>query len=1015
MNFTSYFIKHPVISLILNGMIVLIGLLCIFSLPVREYPDVKFPTLTVNAIYPNASAELVESSVINVLEDNLAGVEGLESMISSSKQGSGWIEINFRAGTSMDRALILVRDAVALSRPRLPKEVREPTVERKAKADGVPFMVISLESNTMDFGALTHFANLNLKNVFRSLDGVASVEVWGQPYTYVVTLDPKKMYAFGVNADEIYNAIEESRLSLPVGKFQNEVPTTLNSELTTIRDYEELLIKEKEVGEGKTKQHPVFLKSVAQVALKTDTKQFRVRINGNPGLCLAINTASDANPLSVSQLVHQKVDELESTLPEGIKIAVVADQAEFVRSSLKNIKSSIVEAMILVLIIVFLFLRNLRATLIPLITIPISLLGTFLFLKMFGFSINIITLLAMVLAVGLVVDDAIVVLENISRHQEGGLSSFDAALKGSREIGFAIIAMTLTLVSVYLPIAFIEGALGQLFIEFAVTLAGSVLISGLVALTLSPLMCAMIFKGDFKRLWPQADHAFEQLLHAYGNKLTWLFQHKRYLVGAVIVSLGCSLLFFKTLPKEIAPKEDRGLVGVYVPLIPGKDINGLEEKAIVVENLVSSLPEATSVLTFIGDWGASIYLPLKPLFQRKRSASEIIESFKPSAMSLPSFDAWPWSWDTGLPGLDSDISSSELALAILTTDSYQNLLIKMNDLRERVDKSQFFESVRHELKLDLPAYRIDINTNLLANLNLTPKQMAKMIAVFFSGDQSLNFQKDGILYSILIQGENHPWTLNELYLTNESGKRISLGTLGTLIPDTQPKDLYHYNQMRSSTLKADLHRGEKIEAAMPKLMNIANQVLPKNYIKQWVGAAKVYKESSLTMAVLFALALIFIYAILAAQFENFIDPLIVMLTVPLAISGALLVVWIFGQSLNIYTQVGLITLIGLISKHGILIVEFANQLRKEGLSILSAIKKASILRVRPILMTTAAMIFGAIPLVLSVDSGAESRRSIGAVLVGGLGIGTLFTLFILPTLYYVIKSWADKIRVNPLR
>jgi len=464
MNITTYFIKHPVISLILNGMIILLGFLCFFSLPVREYPDVKFPTLTVQAFYPNASAELVESSVINVLEDRLASVEGLEAMVSTSKQGSGWIEISFRSGMSMDRALILVRDAVALSRSRLPKEVNDPVIDRKGKSDGSPFMVISLESSSMDFGDLTHYANLNLKNTFRSLKGVASADIWGQPYTYVVTLDPEKMYAFGVNADEIYEAIEKSRVSSPVGKFRNEVPTTLNSELKKIRDYEDLLIKEKNLEDDKNKQYSVFLKSVAHIELKTDDTQFRVRINGNPGLCLAINKASDANPLSVSDLVHQKVEELRQSLPSGITISIVEDQADFVRASLKNIQSSILEAIILVLGIVFLFLRNIKATLIPLITIPISMIGTLLLLKVFGFSINIMTLLAMVLAVGLVV------LENISRHRESGLSSFDAALKGAKEIGFAIIAMTLTLVSVYAPIVFIEGALGQLFTEFAMAL-----------------------------------------------------------------------------------------------------------------------------------------------------------------------------------------------------------------------------------------------------------------------------------------------------------------------------------------------------------------------------------------------------------------------------------------------------------------------------------------------------------------------------------------------------------------
>jgi multidrug efflux pump len=522
-------------------------------------------------------------------------------------------------------------------------------------------------------------------------------------------------------------------------------------------------------------------------------------------------------------------------------------------------------------------------------------------------------------------------------------------------------------------------------------------------------MCATILKGNPKHLWPQLDLLFERLIKAYSKSLGHAFHHKKLLLCVAFSSLGLSLLLFKTLPREIAPKEDRGLVGVYVPALPGKDINSLEEKVINIEKMISSTPEAKAVVTFMVDWGGSVMLPLKSLSERKRSASEIVDALRPIMMALPSIDAWPWSWDSGLPVLDNAMSGSELSLVVSTTESYRNLFDQMSKLQDLVENRKLFDSVRHDLRLDLPAYRIDVDTNTLADLNLNQKQMAKMIEIFFSGDKSLTFQKDGILYTVLLQGKTYPWTLDELYLINGRGKRISLGTLGTLIADAQPKDLYHYNQMRSTTLKTDLHPGEKIETAMPKLWEIANNSLPQSYKKEWTGAAKLYQDSALTMAILFSLALIFIYAILSVQFENFIDPLIVMLTVPLAISGALFVVWILGQSLNIYTQVGLITLIGLISKHGILIVEFANQLGKEGLSSFEAVQKAAALRLRPILMTTAAMIFGAIPLVLAHDSGAECRRAIGAVLVGGLAFGTIFTLFILPTVYYALKSFPEKI------
>ena len=1010
MNFTTYFIKHPVISLVLNGMIVLVGALCLSLLSVREYPTITFPTIMVKTTYPNASAELIETSVTNILEDNLAGVAGLDVINSTSQQGSCMIEMHFQLGTNIDHAMTNVRDAVSLARGQLPQQVNEPIIERKTKTDGPPFIVMALESTAMDFGALTHYANLNLRNNFRSLKGVASCEVWGQPYTYKVLLDPKKLYTFGVNADEIYDAIKKSSLSLPVGKFQNAIPVTLNADLKTIADYQNILIKEKNFEDEEKKQPALFLRSVADIHLTTNDEQFRVRINGRPGLCLAINRTTDANPLDVSTLVNKQIKELQQSLPSDLKLHVITDQTDFVRASLHNIKSSIIEAIVFVLAIVFLFLRSSRATLIPLITIPISLVGSMIFLMMFGFSINIITLLAMVLAVGLVVDDAIVVLENIARHIEEGLSPLDAAIQGAREMGPAIVAMTLTLTSVYMPVAFIQGAIGQLFIEFSVALAGSVLISGVVALTLSPLMCAKILKSHQHSLWPQIDRFFEKLTNSYSQSLLFIMQRWKIALMAGIASIGLSLIFANILPREMAPKEDRALIGIWIPPLPGKDMNTLEQKVTALESMIRSTPEALECLSFMGEWGGTVVLPLKPRAERKRSAAEIVGSFRKQAIDFPSVDAWPWSWDSGLPGLDNSFSGGDLSVVISTTDTYRHLFNQIQAIKKNIDTHPLFASARHDLKLDFLSYRIDLNTNLLAKLNLTERQIAKTIEVFFTGDKSINFAKEGILYPVTIEGMTDPWTLNELYVTNTTGKRISIGSVATLTPTTQPKELKHYNQMRSAVLTTELKRGEKIEATMPELLTTANKTLPTDYKKSWTGAAKMYHESANTMAILFVLAVIFIFAILAIQFENFVDPFIVLLTVPLACAGALAVVWAMRQSMNIYTQVGLITLVGLITKHGILIVEFVNQLRRQNIPLMDAIQRAARLRLRPILMTTGAMIFGIIPLILSQDAGFESRRAIGYVLIGGLSFGTLFTLFILPPLCYVIKSFVERIK-----
>ena len=1004
MNITTYFIKHPVTAIILNAMIIVIGILSFNSLSVREYPEVQSLEVSVRTSYPNASAELVETTITNILEDKLATVENIDIITSDSQYGESYITLTFKNGTSIDRSLVAIREAISLA--RLPTDVRSPIVKRATK-QGLPFMIISLESASMDFAQLTHYAELNLKNAFRSLKGVASVEIWGQPYTYDITLDAKKMYAFGINADDVLGALKRGNLSLPVGKFQNEISVTLHSELKTVKDYENLIIKEKNILNNKLKQSAVFLKDVASIKLKSDNRNFRVRVNGKPGLCIGIRKASDAHFLDVSTLVRAQLDNIRINLPKDIQMNMISDQAEFVRHSIKNIKSSIIEAIIFVVIVVFLFLRNIRATIIPLITIPISLIGAFLFMKIFGFSINVLTLLAMVLAIGLVVDDAIVVLENIQRYIDKGLSAFEAAVKGSKEIGFAIIAMTLTLTSVYAPLAFIKGSIGILFTEFAVALAGSILISGVVALTLSPLMCSKMFKSKQSHLWSKIDDLLNSLTKNYEIILRNFLLYKKSCLCILIIIFGLIAVLYSFIPSETAPKEDRCLIGVFVPKILEKDINTMEKKIKSIEDTVKFISEAQHNLVFMGDFGGYVVLPLKPQTLRSRSAQEIVDSIKPSIAKIPSIDAYPWSLDSGLPGVNSSRENLSLSLVVSTTESYLNLFNAVEKVKKSLDQQKLFEKIGHDLKLDTASYRIDIDVNEMAHLNLTNKQIAKTIEVFFSGDRSLDFSKDGILYSLTVKGKQSSWGLNELYVTNKFGKKISLGAVAKIIPTSGPDKLYHYNQMRSVVLNAGLLKNETFEQGMNKFFNHVNKTLPPNYKKTWTGNVKTYMESEKTMMILFLLAIVFIFAILAVQFENFIDPFIILLTVPLSCFGALLLVWIFKGSINIYTQIGLITLVGLITKHGILIVEFTNQLRKK-ISLTEAIIKASLLRLRPILMTTITTVFGAVPLILSYDAGFEARRAIGLVLVGGLIFGTLFTLFILPTMCYVVKSFTEK-------
>ena len=996
MKITDYFINHPVSAVILNSVIIFIGYLCFSGLQIREYPEIKTTSMVIETIYPNASSELVESSVTNVLEDELGGIEGVEDIRSWSSSNRSVIAIKFLPDISMDRGLIAIKDTISLVRGELPDQIKEPIIYRNSRNQGPPFMSICFQSSSMSLGDLTHYINTRIKNLIRSIKGVSSTKVYGRPYTYKVILDHKNMYRFGVNADEIYDAIAKANISFPAGKFQNKVPATIKIDLDKIEDFENILIK--------SGANPVFLKSVANIEASEDDRKDRFKINGTPSVCMGVQKSSDSNPLDVSNLVHEEVKKIKITLPEGINMGIGLDQAEFIRSSLQNIKSSIIEAIFFVLVIIFLFLRSIRATIIPIITIPLSLIGSLLFLKFFGFSINVMTLLAMVLAVGLVVDDAIIILENISRYIEEGETALKASLKGAKEIAFAVVAMTVTLASVYIPIAFVEGLTGQLFIEFAVALAGSVLISGVTAITLSPLMCAYILKKEEKRLFPVIDEFFVRLINRYNSCLRWVMKHNKALLIVITILFLSITIIFNILPKEILPSEDRGLIGVSIPALPGENINQIEANVNVIENVMKEIAEASSILSFTQEWGGFLILPLKPISERGRSADEIINSVRLKLLSFPSFDAWPWSFSSGLPGMDDPTESTELRMMISTTGSYKDLFLEANKIRDEAERRSLFRSIYHNLKLDTAGYNIFLDKQIMANLSIDNKKVAKAISLFFSGDDKLKFKKDGILYPIIIEGDTIPWTLNELYITNSKGKRISIGSFSKLSPKAEPKELEHFNQMRSVRMTTNLS-GNDIGSTIKTLENLADDILPKDYKKDWIGIAKTFNDSSHTMAILFIFSTLFIYAILAVQFESFIDPLIILFTVPLACFGALLALYVTGGSLNIYSQVGLITLIGLISKHGILIVEFANKLQKQGVSALEAIEKAASLRLRPILMTTAAMLCGSVPLMISYSYGYESRKAIGLILFFGLGIGTIFTLFVLPSVYQLFNKF----------
>jgi multidrug efflux pump len=1005
MKFTDFFIKHPVITIVINFMIMAVGFLCFDGLHLREYPKVEAPVLSVVTNYPNANSDLVENEITNPLEEQLTGIENLEKIESWTKNGQSYITITFKEEVIMDTGMVLVRDAIAIAKDSLPKSIKEPVIIKQGKGgSGFPFLGIALSSPSRDFGDLTHYAQLFLKNAFKGVNGVAWVATEGRSYTMDVELDPKKMYALGINGVDVLKAISKRTETFPVGKFQDKNSTFLENHLSSVKDFESVFLIEKN---GK----PIFLNSVAKISLNTSKQGNRMRINKKPGLILWISPSSDSNPLDVAKGIHEKVQLIKESLPKDMKLEVILDQSEFIKTSLSNLKSSILEATILVLVVVFVFLRNLRATLIPLVTIPISLIGGIIFLKIFGFSINTMTLLSMVLAIGLVVDDAIVVLENITRHIEEGLSPLDAAFKGSREISFAVIAMTCTLASVYIPLAFLQGVIGQLLSEFAIALAGSVILSGIVALTLSPLMCSKLPPIKQEKSFPKIDVFLNKIDIFYEKSLSFIFtHHKRSMLIMPGLLIFMSILFI-FIPKEPAPKEDRGIVGVYTRFMPGKNLEQLEEKIIQIEEKLLPFKDQTqNMISSTAIWGGQIYLCLKNHRNRNKTPAQIVDEITPEIEKFPSIDIWPWSLDTGLPSSGESGNMNDVDVVISTSKSYPELFDYLDMLKYKLKKKKIFKKVSHNLNLDDMGYKITINDPVASLLGISTEQITKTIEIFFGGNQNLNFQKDNFSYPITVKGTHYPWDLDALYVINSKGKKISIGTLASMTQTNLPTRIEHYNQMRSAYFTATLAKGDSFEKGVEILKSEIDKTLPEGFKREFSGGSKTYEKISKAIFFLIGLSILFIYAILAMQFECFLSPLIVMTTVPFAGFGALLFLMIFGQSMNLYSLIGMITLIGLITKHGILIVDFANKLSVD-LSLEQAVKKAAQLRLRPILMTTSAMILGSVPLIFSTGAGSEARFVIGLTIIGGLGIGTIFTIFILPGIYISLNKIKRLIKI----
>lgn len=1001
-------VRRPVLATVMSLLLLLLGIISYERLSVREYPNIDAPNVSVRTVYRGASAEIVESQVTRPLEDSLAGIEGIRTLKSISREEVSQITVEFNLDRDPDSAANDVRDRVARARGRLPDAVDD-SVVAKVEADAQPIIWIAFLSDRHDPLEITDFADRYVKDRLLSLPGVAQVMIGGERrYAMRIWLDRERIAAYGLVPQDVEDALERQNVEIPAGRVESldrEFTVLTETDLRTPEQFNDLIIRE-------VNGYLVRLKDVGYAELGAADERNRVRVNGEPAVGLGVIKQSSANTLGVAQAVKAEIPGIKKSLPEGMDLQVAFDSSIFIEKSIESVYRTIFEALILVVLVILAFLRSVRATLIPFVTIPVSLIGAFAVMYWLGYSINILTLLALVLAIGLVVDDAIVMLENIYRRIETGMTPYKAALEGSKEIAFAILAMTSTLAAVFLPLGFQTGNTGRLFTEFAWTVAGAVMVSGFVALTLTPMMCSKLLKPakghstgtDVVRKPGLTRRYYERALH-WTLKLRWI------VLAVVFLGAGATIFFVgRTLPQELSPVEDRGfIIGIF--LAPeGATLDYTDEYAQRVEAMLAQVPEVRNYFMVVAPGlerpnpvtMAFSFISLKPWDERDRSQQQISAELAPKIFALPGIMGFP----VNPPSLGQSFRNPPVQF-VIQGNSYQDLQKIIDGLMEKLRSYPGVANVDSDLKLNKPQLNVTINREKAADLGVPIVDVGRTLETMLGGREVTRFRMEGQQYEVIVQtrveDRVRPADLTAIYVRGTDGTLVPLSNLISYREGVAPKELNHFNRLRSATISANVAAGYSLGQVLDFMEATAKEVLPPTARVTYDGQSRELKESAQTMLFVFLLALAFIYLVLAAQFESFIDPFIIMLTVPLAVLGALLALQIAGGTLNVYSQIGLVMLVGLITKNGILIVEFANQLQERGKHKREAVIEAAGLRLRPILMTTLTMILAAVPLAFASGAGAESRQQIGWVIVGGLALGTLLTLFVIPAAYSVLS------------
>ena len=1003
-------IKRPVLSIVMSVTIIVFGLIGYSYLGIREYPSVDPPVVTVQTSYTGANADIIESQITEPLEESINGIAGIKTLSSSSRDGRSNITVEFDLAVNIEDAANDVRDRVSRSMALLPKDV-DPPVVSKADADSNPIYNLNIYSSTRDLLSLNEIATRNVKEKLQTIPGVSSVQMWGEKkYAMRLHIDPERLASFRLTAPDIVSALTKQNIELPSGSIEGnntELTVRTQGRMTSVEDFNNLIIREE--GDRSVKFSDVGNAELAPENEKTFFKRDMV-----PMISIAVIPQPGSNQIEIVDQVHEKLKQIQATIPSDVILKEGFDNTKYVRKSIEEVEETILTAILLVTIVIFLFLRDWRSTIIPLTAIPVSLIGVFFFMYLAGFSINVLTLLGIVLSIGLVVDDAIVVLENIYTKIEEGLTPWEAALEGSKEIYFAVISTTVTLAAVFLPVIFLQGITGQLFREFGIVVAGSVIISAFVSLTLTPMLSSKLLKGGHSKPWfyNVTEPFFVWMTTAYENSLN-AFLRVRWIAWVVMIGLiGVIYTLFKTgaIPSELAPLEDRGQMRISATAPEGATfdymLNFTDE---ITRFIMKEIPEKerSAIYTItspgFGNAGSNsgMIRVLLSDSNARRSQQAIVDALQPKVKKFPgakSIVIQEPTLQTGQRG------GGGLPVAfVVQGPNFEKLKKMMPQFMAKVRDSPKFEVSDINLKFTKPELRLEIDRAKAQNLGVSIQDVAQTLQLGLSGRRFGYFIMDGKQYQVIGQINrslrNDVNDLKSLYVKNNRGDLIQLDNMVKITEQSTPPQLFRFNRYSAATVTAQMAKGVTLGEALDEMDKLAKETFDESFSTAYDGQSKQFKESSSSLLFAFALAILLIYLILSAQFESFIDPFIILFTVPLAVAGALLSLWDFSQTLNIFSQIGIIVLIGLVTKNGILIVEFANQKKDTGLTKLDAVKSAATARFRPIIMTSLCTILGILPIALALGSGSTSRVSMGIAVVGGMLFSTTLTLYVIPAIY----------------